>query len=401
MKDLDTDEGIRVVIKVVFICIFIVAAIVGNGSVLYVIRKFPKLQTAPNYFVFNLAAADLLFALTGMVMILITSVSGDWILGDTMCDVGGLLNSIFCSTSIWTLVFISLHRYFAVTKPMRAKTMYTKKRTKVMIIGIWMFAFIISSPPLFGWSRFAKGTNFCTVDGRDDMAYSIFLLLTDYFFPFLFLTGIYLRIFFVLKKHETAMARHQNTSHSELEAESEIGITDVKVDIETVDTKRYVERVFNNLSEEKEQDENKFETIITEPVNISKIALVTPRLSSKKKNELTVHSSSTSPKKPVKRTKSVSRRKKFFKEVKVTKMLLIVVCGFFLCWTPFLVAAVLYAFIVVPPQFKLLTIGIMFACLNSIINPIIYAVMNQNFRSSFKTIAKSLLNFFVDARRRF
>ena len=95
----------------------------------------------------------------------------------------------------------------------------------------------------------------------------------------------------------------------------------------------------------------------------------------------------------MKRKKSGSR-KKFFKEVKVTKMLLIVVCGFFLCWTPFLVAAVLYAFKAAPSELNLLTVGIMVACMNSIINPIIYAVMNQNFRFAFKSMGKNFIAIF-------
>lgn len=411
MEGFHSAEGIKTFIKIIFICIFIFCAVIGNGSVIHVIRKFPKLQTTPNYFVFNLAVADLLFALTGMVMILITSVAGDWILGDVMCDVGGFLNSVFCSTSIWTLVLISSHRYFAVTKPVRAKFLYTRKRTSRLIFGIWVFAFAISSPPLFGWSRFAPGSNFCTVDGRDDMAYSIFLLLTDYVFPFLFLTGIYLRIFFVLKKHENAMKHHRNTSHhTDLKVESEIGETDVDIEIEAANTVEVVNGIFKNLENDdkmkqaenngidiEKQDENNtnnFETEIIRPVvtSPSKISLFRASTKRLRRNQIT---NKTATKKSIKRT---STRKKFFKEVKVTKMLLIVVCGFFLCWTPFLVAGVLYAFMTIPSDMKLLTIGIMFACLNSIINPIIYAVMNQSFRASFKMIARSFAEYFCCQR---
>ena len=77
---------------------------------------------------------------------------------------------------------------------------------------------------------------------------------------------------------------------------------------------------------------------------------------------------------------------KLFKEIRITKMLFIVVFGFFLCWTPFLVASILYGLTAVPEELRLLTLGIMFACLNSVINPIIYAVMNRNFRDSFKQL---------------
>ena len=394
MESIDSAEGIQTIIKIILICIFILCAVIGNGSVIYVILKFPKLKTTPNYFVFNLAVADLLFALTGMVMILITSVAGNWILGDFMCKVGGFLNSVFCSTSIWTLVLISSHRYFAVAKPIRARFLYTKKRTKCFIISIWALSFAISSPPLVGWSRFAPGSNFCTVDGRDDMAYSILLLLADYFFPLLFLTVLYVRIFFVLRKHENAMKSHRNIlPHPDLKAESEIGESDVNVEVDPTNNGEVVDGIFKNKENDEikqNENKNKFESEIIEPVpNISKISLV--RMSMKKMNQIN--------KKTMKRTKSASTRRKFFKEKRVTKMLLIVVCGFFLCWTPFLFACVMYAFSTIPSDWKLLTIGIMFACLNSIINPIIYAVMNQSFRTSFKTIGRSFIEF-VSCKRK-
>lgn len=408
MEDTDADHGIKLIIKISFNCIFILASIIGNGSVLYVICKFPKLKTSPNFFVFNLAVADLLFSLTGMVMLLVTSVTGGWVLGDTMCNVGGLLNSVFCSTSIWTLVFISLHRFFAVVKPARAKTLYTKRRTKIMIAGIWAFAFGISSPPLFGWSRFAPGSNFCTVDGRDDMAYSILLLLTDYFFPFLFLTGLYFRIFMVLKKHESAMKIHRIRPQTSLEeVESEIGVTEieVKIDNEKDGFRKNIEDIYKDVSPDEEKREKTFEMAC--PVNYSKEVLVTPRIPSKhSRNTMSSGSSKFSAiaalRKSVSRTKSSrTREQRLFREVKVTKMLLIVVCGFFSCWTPFLIASVLYAFNApLPSDLKLLTIGIMFACLNSIINPIIYAIMNQNFRAAFKETARSLVKRVCSKRKK-
>ena len=70
-------------------------------------------------------------------------------------------------------------------------------------------------------------------------------------------------------------------------------------------------------------------------------------------------------------------------------MLFMVVFAFFICWTPFIIASILYALNAVSEELPLITLGIMIACLNSVINPIIYAAMNKNFRESFK----QLLNF--------
>ena len=88
------------------------------------------------------------------------------------------------------------------------------------------------------------------------------------------------------------------------------------------------------------------------------------------------------------------RLRTLVKEARVTKMLLIVVFAFFICWTPFIVASVLYSFELAPSKFQLLTFGIMCGCLNSVINPIIYAVMNRNFRNAFKSMYESVKHSF-------
>merc|ERR1711962_1625765 len=132
---------IIIVIKLIFLIIFITLGIVGNCTVIISIRKYRKLQTVPNFFVFNLAVADLLFSLLGMPMILITTVCDQWVLGDFLCKLNGLLNSTFCTTSIWTLVMIGVNRYLSVARPRDIRKIYTKRRTCVIIACVWVFSF--------------------------------------------------------------------------------------------------------------------------------------------------------------------------------------------------------------------------------------------------------------------
>ena len=96
-----------------------------------------------------------------------------------------------------------------------------------------------------------------------------------------------------------------------------------------------------------------------------------------------------SPKKEEFLNKITNVKRNLFREVRITKMLFMVVFAFFICWTPFIIASILYALNAVSEELPLITLGIMIACLNSVINPIIYAAMNKNLRESFK----QLLNF--------
>ena len=95
------------------------------------------------------------------------------------------------------------------------------------------------------------------------------------------------------------------------------------------------------------------------------------------------------PKKEEFLNKITNVKRNLFREVRITKMLFMVDFAFFICWTPFIIASILYALNAVSEELPLITLGIMIACLNSVINPVIYAAMNKNFRESFK----QLLNF--------
>ena len=102
-----------------------------------------------------------------------------------------------------------------------------------------------------------------------------------------------------------------------------------------------------------------------------------------------VNNEDDSPKKDEFLNKITNVKRNLFREVRITKMLFMVVFAFFICWTPFIIASILYALNAVSEELPLITLGIMIACLNSVINPIIYAAMNKNIRESFK----QLLNF--------
>lgn len=455
-------------------------SVVGNVSVIYAVSKVKKLKTIPNYFVLNLAVADFLFALTGMPMILVTTIAEDWILGSFLCDLGGFLNTLFCTVSIWTLAMISVHRYFAVARARTVSNIYTKKRTGIIIGVVWFLAAAISCPPLLGWSSFKAGTNFCTIDGKDKIEYSIFVVFCVYFIPLFTLSGLYVKIFFLLQKHEKQMQKSRSSSNpisgdsmcdKESSAASGHSDTDSQSSEEKHSVKKADKKSVTFLSKFLNSPKNKYATEVikqTSPDGNSVNSVV----SNKQYNELTnkdsfislventplkdanTSSLTNSPSiitltktnshaaliksssgkirdknlnlevrfedsvdsvssfkdnpatktvlsdtaTPIKiRRKRSSGVRRFFREAKVTKMLFTVVVVFFLCWTPFVVASVLYGLNLAPSNFQLLSLGIMLACLNSICNPVIYALMNRNFRGAFAEIFRKLKRTFCCA----
>ncbi|XP_047144596.1 melanopsin-B-like [Hydra vulgaris] len=200
-KTIETSKEI-VSIKSVYLFLCVLFGIIGNLVVIIAIHKYKKLQTVPNYFVLNLAITDLLFAACGIPTIIITTIAKKWLLESFVCDLVGFLNSLFCTTSIWTLVMISINIFLNVAKANDIKIPYTKKRTNIIIISVWVFSALTSFPPLIGWSRFKSGSNFCNVDVKKSKEYSYFLGVIAYVLPMVFLTTLYLCILIMLNKHE-------------------------------------------------------------------------------------------------------------------------------------------------------------------------------------------------------
>ncbi|XP_065063071.1 D(2) dopamine receptor-like [Rhopilema esculentum] len=223
------------VIKSIFMALFIISALVGNTLVCVAIRKNKRLQTLTNYYVFNLAVADFLYGLTGMPMILITSIAGEWILGDALCQVSGTLTTLFVLVSIWTMCLIGVNRYFAVGRSTSYKSIYKKKRVLMSIGAVWVIATVVSIAPQFGWSSIRQGDNFCTINGKDEISYSIFVILFAYLAPLLVLTCLYTKIFVILRNHEKTMVGMRSGSqraYSENDGDSIDMSSAYKVEIE-------------------------------------------------------------------------------------------------------------------------------------------------------------------------
>uniref|UniRef100_A0A6P6YK54 Neuropeptide SIFamide receptor-like n=1 Tax=Dermatophagoides pteronyssinus TaxID=6956 RepID=A0A6P6YK54_DERPT len=95
-------------------------------------------------FVCNLALADLLVVLFCLIPTLIGNIYLPWVLGRSVCKAVPYLQGVSVNASVYTLVAISIDRFYAIYYPL------SKKCSTVMcwttIILIWLFSMIISFP---------------------------------------------------------------------------------------------------------------------------------------------------------------------------------------------------------------------------------------------------------------
>ncbi|XP_065652488.1 alpha-1A adrenergic receptor [Hydra vulgaris] len=329
-----------IILKSLYLLLCFFLGIIGNLLVIIAIFKYTKLQTVTNFFILNLAITDFMFSAYGIPFIFVTTIAKRWLLGNVVCELVGFLNLLVMLTSIWTLVMISINRYLNVAKPNDIKTLYTKRRTFFIIIAVWVFSGLISFPPFIGWSVFRPDGCFCTFDVQKSKSYTIFIGLFAYVLPFHILIVLYMRTYFTLNKHKKKTRSNYSNDNSVVSS-----FTDKFSTLEKVP----VSSVFD-------QTNRSYTSIIKKESKCIKY-----------KNSSTAESEKT-------------LIIKNFKQVQITKTLIILVSGFFICWTPVALGSTLYTFDVNFKGFPIMSFGIFCACLSCVINPIIYSVMNSNFR---------------------
>ncbi|XP_035218942.1 RYamide receptor-like [Stegodyphus dumicola] len=119
-------------------------AILGNFCVLLIVATSRRMRTVTNYFIANLAVADIIIGLFSIPFQFQAALLQKWVLPYFMCPFCPFVQVLSVNVSIITLTAIALDRYRAVMYPLKART--SKLRAKVAILGIWIFSALAGVP---------------------------------------------------------------------------------------------------------------------------------------------------------------------------------------------------------------------------------------------------------------
>ena len=136
-------------IAIVYVIIFI-TGIVGNVATCIVIAQNKFMQTATNYYLFNLAVADLLVLIMGLPQELYSLFSAyPYIFGEAFCIIRGLTAETSTYASILTITAFTVERYVAICHPMRSPSMLVLSRAVKAIVIIWVVSGVCSIPIVY------------------------------------------------------------------------------------------------------------------------------------------------------------------------------------------------------------------------------------------------------------
>ncbi|KAL7373545.1 hypothetical protein ABVT39_009278 [Epinephelus coioides] len=177
--------------------LLILAIVFGNVLVCLAVLRERSLQTTTNYLVVSLAVADLLVA--SLVMpwaVYLEVVGGAWLFSRLYCNIFVTLDVMMCTASILNLCAISIDRYTAVVMPVLYNTTHrSRKRVFVMIATVWVLAFTVSCPLLFGFNT-TDDPMVCSISNPDFVIYSS---VVSFYLPFVVTLLVYIRIYIFLR----------------------------------------------------------------------------------------------------------------------------------------------------------------------------------------------------------
>ncbi|XP_076434648.1 G-protein coupled receptor 161-like [Babylonia areolata] len=184
----------------ILVTVFLCSA-VANSLVCVVFSKRRRSLSLSNRFLANLTVCNCLFTLLIMPFAFVSLLSRQWLFGEVLCQLTGLVINVLVTASIFTLVVVSLDRYCAVVTPLHYNMRMTRRRCWAFIGGIWAGALAVSAPPLMGWSgiKFHVNKMICTVawDSEKPGAryYTLFLVTVSFVVPLVAMLWTYGCIF--------------------------------------------------------------------------------------------------------------------------------------------------------------------------------------------------------------
>ncbi|KAM6972289.1 alpha-1A adrenergic receptor [Aplochiton taeniatus] len=316
----------------IFLALFILVAIVGNILVILSVVCNRHLHTVTNFFIVNLAMADLLLSIMVLPFSASLEVLGCWVFGRVFCNIWAAVDVLCCTASILSLCIISIDRYIGVKYCLKYPTIMTEKKAGVILVIVWVSSMVISIGPLLGWKEPPPlDDSICSI--TEEPGYALFSSLFSFYLPLMVILIMYFRVYVVARRTTKSL---------------EAGV---------------------------KRERNKSMEVVL-------------RIHYRSVPEDARPSSSKSKSHPFRSSLSV-RLMKFSREKKAAKTLAIVVGMFILCWLPFFFVLPLGSFFpALKPSKKMFKVIFWLGYFNSCINPVIYPCSSKEFQRAFTRLVR-------------
>lgn len=157
----------------------------GNLFVVWSVLCRVKKRSVTCLLVLNLAAADAFVLLSAPLFLRYLAGGKGWEFGSATCKLVHYLSSVNMYVSIYLICLMSMDRWLAVTRPFLSQRMRTKRILLILLLGVWVMAFLLSLPMPFyrNNKKITLPNNFtfslCKVDHWGSDAHRVFQYLFE------------------------------------------------------------------------------------------------------------------------------------------------------------------------------------------------------------------------------
>lgn len=258
--------------------------------------------------------------------------------------------------------------------------------TVVLVAGVWLLTFVLAMPPLIGWSTYAfrQSQSFCFADWREDKSYAFFMICVCFGGPCSVMIFSYVNILREVRQSKKRVqgrgSKPQRGKKKGIKEDLDGSVQGYLPTSNSSQTDSTPYKVNSTLARQSyDNPRNQPGSDTDQALQISDVDIDT-----KQPTTLTTPATDLAAKRQEKQRKD---------ELRLTLSFLVVIVTFVICWLPFCITMFTYMYL--PSSSKDNTVGVnrvvdmctlLLGCLNSSCNPIIYGVMNRNFRAAYKRL---------------
>ncbi|ELT95143.1 hypothetical protein CAPTEDRAFT_120361 [Capitella teleta] len=204
-----------VVLLLLFIAIGL-TNIIGNTITLIAFVKDSKLQQVSNFYIFNLAIADLLVGLSSVPVYAVYTLSNyHWGMGNVACKIWLFFDYLLCAESSLTIILISLDRFLMVhLGPGTYQKHVTPNRTIGALAVSWVCAFLLYGPAIIGtdlWRGYTTvKTGDCDVEFSDMFTYVVITCVLEFCVPLVLVSTFNCLLYLNIHKRSKRLHNHNS-----------------------------------------------------------------------------------------------------------------------------------------------------------------------------------------------
>ncbi|CAG7830977.1 unnamed protein product [Allacma fusca] len=222
-EDIVSYPAVQAMFYVIYTTIFVLG-IIGNVLVCFVVMRNKAMQTVTNFFITNLALADILLCALAVPFTPLYTFLEEWIFGQVLCHLVGYAQGVSVYISTLTLMSIAIDRFFVIIYPF-------KPRMKIMtcfliITSIWIFALAVTLPygiflrytadPCLGYRYICK-EDWSSEDVRK--VFSATTAILQFVLPFIIMAFCYVKVSLKLSDRAKAKPGSKNSKREAVERE--------------------------------------------------------------------------------------------------------------------------------------------------------------------------------------